>query len=310
MPERIVDFLEMVEIEQHHGDLPAAPARSRQGTGQPVPEQHAIRQAGQRIVQREMAHLLLRRLALGDIHRRADRADDLALRVAYRRRARQLVVEGAVVEPDPQLVVAHQLATRRALQRQPVGRHLHPVPIDPEVARPLRRRRRQREIVARRQPKLLRSVLVAADAPRVAVVRKPHGDRDRFHHGLELRRTRLEGDLGPPPLGDVAEHDLDGQPPIDGHRGGRGFDHEWRAVQAAIGELGGFHPVARRPQSRRFVPAPMRMLSSATRSKIVRPTRAAASSAPNSSAACRLARMILPSAWAKTASGPVSTSAR
>ncbi len=115
MPERIIDLLEVVEIEQHDAYLLAASCGARNCLSEPVVEQGAVRQAGQRVVQGEMAHLLLGRLALGDVHGHPDRTHDGSGGIADRRGARQLIVERAVVEADAEFVVAHDFAAGRAL---------------------------------------------------------------------------------------------------------------------------------------------------------------------------------------------------
>ena len=66
MAERVVDALEAVEIEIEHRELVAA-ADAGQRLGEPLAEQHAVGQIGQRVVARHMRDLLLGALALGDV---------------------------------------------------------------------------------------------------------------------------------------------------------------------------------------------------------------------------------------------------
>ena len=73
MAQRVVDGLEVVEVEQVDGhDLAALDARQR--LLEPLVEQHAVGQAGQRIVQRHVRDLGLRAALLGDVLVRGDRA--------------------------------------------------------------------------------------------------------------------------------------------------------------------------------------------------------------------------------------------
>ena len=73
MAERIVDGLEVVEVEQVRGhDLAALDAPQR--VLEPLVEQHAVGQAGQRIVQRHVGDLGLRAALLGDVVMRGDGA--------------------------------------------------------------------------------------------------------------------------------------------------------------------------------------------------------------------------------------------
>jgi hypothetical protein len=59
--ERVVDFLEAVEVHQHHGHEPFAGARGREGALDPLAEQRAVGQAGQGVV----VGLVLVELGLG-----------------------------------------------------------------------------------------------------------------------------------------------------------------------------------------------------------------------------------------------------
>nr|WP_239002945.1 hypothetical protein [Rhodovastum atsumiense] len=64
MAERVVDFLEAVEVDQADG---AAPATTRQRLVQPLAEQHPVGQAGQRVVVGEMRDMGIGLAALGDV---------------------------------------------------------------------------------------------------------------------------------------------------------------------------------------------------------------------------------------------------
>ena len=65
MAEAVVDELELVEVEQHHGQPGVVPARSRERLREAIEEQRAVGQAGERVVQRLVADDLLG-LAPGD----------------------------------------------------------------------------------------------------------------------------------------------------------------------------------------------------------------------------------------------------
>ena len=67
--EAVVDGLEAVQVQEHDGDAELVAARPRQRVLDAVHEEDAVRQAGQRIVERLPRELLLERLALGDVAR-------------------------------------------------------------------------------------------------------------------------------------------------------------------------------------------------------------------------------------------------
>ena len=64
MAERVVDRLELVDVEQQHGDGRLEALGAREGLLDAVEEQRAVRQARQRVVQRLVAHHRLRALAV------------------------------------------------------------------------------------------------------------------------------------------------------------------------------------------------------------------------------------------------------
>ena len=65
--ERVVDELEAVEVEEQHGDRRPAARAVVERQREAVHEQRAVRQAGQRVVQRLAAHLLLGAAALDGV---------------------------------------------------------------------------------------------------------------------------------------------------------------------------------------------------------------------------------------------------
>ena len=65
--ERVVDVLEPVEVEEQHGKLAAPAMRAGDRLSDPVREQRAVGQAGQRVVMRHVDHALVGEAALGDL---------------------------------------------------------------------------------------------------------------------------------------------------------------------------------------------------------------------------------------------------
>jgi hypothetical protein len=61
--ERVVDLLEMVQVDHHHRDARVAALREELGLAQAVVEQAPVGQPGQRVVVGEEARLLLLALA-------------------------------------------------------------------------------------------------------------------------------------------------------------------------------------------------------------------------------------------------------
>jgi hypothetical protein len=66
MPHAVVDQLEVVEVEEEHGEqaIPIAP-RAERGIGQALHEERAVGEPGERVVQRVVPQLPLAHLALG-----------------------------------------------------------------------------------------------------------------------------------------------------------------------------------------------------------------------------------------------------
>ena len=86
MAERVVHILEVIEIDDHHGDLRRIAAGEGQGLRQAVVEQGAIGQPGQRIVQSQAAQLFFRFLALGYVPDHREGAGNPAVALADRGR--------------------------------------------------------------------------------------------------------------------------------------------------------------------------------------------------------------------------------
>ena len=64
---RVVQRLEIIKVDKQQRVLAAVANAHNQGLAQPLPQQAAVRQAGQTIVEGEIPDLLLLRLGRGDI---------------------------------------------------------------------------------------------------------------------------------------------------------------------------------------------------------------------------------------------------
>ena len=67
MAERVVDALEIVEVEAEHRHRLAVRLDAREALGHLLAQQHAVRQFGQRVVARHVRDALLGAVALGDV---------------------------------------------------------------------------------------------------------------------------------------------------------------------------------------------------------------------------------------------------
>ncbi len=90
VPQAVVDHLEAVDVEEQHGDLAGAPREAEESLAEAVEEERAIRQPGQRIVERLVLESVL---GVGPVHgdggERGDPLDDRdvdEIRVGARRR--------------------------------------------------------------------------------------------------------------------------------------------------------------------------------------------------------------------------------
>jgi len=131
MPERVVDLLEAVEVEEEEGRAAGARVvsrgpvvRGRQRSGQAVEQQGAVGEAGQRVVERLVAQRLLGRGALGHV---ANIDDDTADGRVVQAHGREFL-DGA---PSP-VLVAHPVGQRLSrTRRRAAGREVppHAVPV-------------------------------------------------------------------------------------------------------------------------------------------------------------------------------------
>ncbi len=67
VPQAVVDDLEPVEVEEHHGHRMGAPLGPRHGLLQPVHEERPVRKAGEWVVERLVSQLLLRAQPRGHV---------------------------------------------------------------------------------------------------------------------------------------------------------------------------------------------------------------------------------------------------
>ena len=67
MAQRVVDFLELVEVQAEHRDQFLRPTQARSHLLQPLGEQHPVRQACQRVVVCHVLDALLAAAPLGDV---------------------------------------------------------------------------------------------------------------------------------------------------------------------------------------------------------------------------------------------------
>ena len=65
--ERVVDHLELVDVEEHHPQPGPAPPSARQAVAESVRQERPVREAGQLVVERRAGQLVLHQLAGGDV---------------------------------------------------------------------------------------------------------------------------------------------------------------------------------------------------------------------------------------------------
>ena len=237
MAQRVVDLLEVVEVEQRDPDLPALAAGPGERLPEPVLEQEPVRQAGQLVVVREPVGTLLGRHPVGHVldqqqgRLRAarlaghDRGVDAAVpdltrsgAAAQGRRCAEAAPEQVAAEQD-RLVAVGLVDQAELLERAPGRLGGRPAEDRLGLAGP------------------------GLDAPSL-VVAGTAGELDDRERGVVhvpgqplVRAPQLR--LGRLARGQVAAHDLDRRPAIEQHLGRRDLDRERGPVQPAVGELGG-----------------------------------------------------------------------
>ena len=133
MAEAVVDALEAVEVDKHHGHLAMLAPRRRQRLLQAVEKQHPVGQVGQVIVLGQMTGARLGLLALGDVGQHHHIVGDLAQRIA----------DAGVGHPQRQLGVIFAQADNFAFPMV-AQRHLRPDLIDAGVVQGRAQRRQWR----------------------------------------------------------------------------------------------------------------------------------------------------------------------
>ena len=129
MAERVVDLLEAVEIEEEDRGHATFAAGMGQGLAEPVEQQGAVRQAGQRVVQGQPPDARLGRLALGQVLEHRDLGDDLARRGAHRRGVDGGDAARPVAAFERDLPARSHLAARHRTGERPVEREAAVAPI-------------------------------------------------------------------------------------------------------------------------------------------------------------------------------------
>ena len=232
MAQRVVDLLEAVEIEQEHRDHATFAAGAGQGLAQPVEQQGAVGQAGQRVVQGQAPDPLLGRLALGQVLEHRDLGDDLARRGAHRRRVDGGDAARPVAALEPDLPARSHLAAGHRTRERPVEREAAVTPVGSRTAPPSARPGLEPRQMA----------IVEQDAAR-GHRDDEHACRQMLQHHLEkgglpfdLLEQALPLGLGPPALDEFVQD----QPPALAHQ----LERPCQLVQQLLGQAA----VMRRPR--------------------------------------------------------------
>jgi hypothetical protein len=105
VPERIVDVLEAVEVDEDHADAALRAPGLLHGQAQALDAQRAVGQLGQHVVQGQEADALLAALAVADVDRREDVVRDAVRPVAHHARHQPRRVRGAVAPAHARLAL-------------------------------------------------------------------------------------------------------------------------------------------------------------------------------------------------------------
>ena len=254
----IVDLLEAVEIDHHHG---RPQGRHRLGEighrGEPVDEQLAVRQAGQVVVHGVVQQPLFGILGFGDVGQRADDARHFAVGADHRARLQREPHEVAVGRAQPEIL--HQPAA--ALVEHAVERGAEAVLVERmQHFEPFRRRAFQRaalqaeqalglgagehlvggdvpvpDQVARAGQRQRAALDVGDDAGRRAAAGEGvlhHREADQHHDQHEAAEQRRADDV----VGDAARDRHAGGDHPD-HQQEPGRDQQHRAVEAVGREI-------------------------------------------------------------------------
>ena len=116
VPKRVVDVLEVVDVEEQHRDGGAGPARAVERDAETIEEQRAVRQPRERVVQRLMRKLDLRALALDRVRNRSPERQrvELGLTASWSLRTgsqcgESLILVGLGAQHDDRHVGSHGL---------------------------------------------------------------------------------------------------------------------------------------------------------------------------------------------------------
>jgi hypothetical protein len=101
MAQRVVDVLEIVEIDQHQGQLPGLPLADAQGVGELGIERQTVGQVGQRVVIGQLGQTVGRFLVGADVGEVGDMVLDVAGAVADQRNGQPFRVGRAVLALVP-----------------------------------------------------------------------------------------------------------------------------------------------------------------------------------------------------------------
>ena len=112
MPERVVYLLEPIEVHHQKRERRREPPRGPERLLEAIEKKRAVRQAGQRVVQRLPFELVLRLLAVGDVRKARDDLADVAGRVLDRNGVDEKPAHVPVRADHPHHHVADGLAAR------------------------------------------------------------------------------------------------------------------------------------------------------------------------------------------------------
>ncbi len=97
----VINVLEVVHVEEQHGQLFTVALGTQQGLLQPQLQAEAVVQTGQRVVVGQVVDVLFGRLAFGDVDKAGDVVDELAGSVADDRDGGPFGVNAAILAPVP-----------------------------------------------------------------------------------------------------------------------------------------------------------------------------------------------------------------
>ena len=199
--QRVVDELEVVEIEEQDANPEVEPARTSERAFEHLLEQRAVRQTGQLVVVRQERDLLLGHLALRDVEDHALDQPRLAVAVVDRERLLHHPLDRAVLVHHPVLVVQRDVGPIGVLVLLPNPVDVVDVDVVAPAVRILQPGRRL-------DPQEVRDLWADVDAVHVLV------DRIQVHHRGDLLYERPVLGLCLEPsfaarleLGHVAERD-------------------------------------------------------------------------------------------------------